>query len=252
MGLQVDENPMTGLGFHRDPLRELRRIAAQLGLSGVESSPPAAPCLNDDAVAMIAAGDVTDSAAHAEMIRHLSECSDCRKRLATVAHLLDDSEIAAEIDQLGDPQERGRFGRRRIYQISAAAMLAVAAVAILLVRPESFSSRDAVSPNAVQMSREEAVSTVAAPRILSPATVASSTDSLRWTGVPQADLYRIRIWNRDGEIVWATDTRDTTLPMPAELAREGGTYLWEVKARTGWDRWVTSDFLEFTVRSNTH
>lgn len=242
---------MTGFGFYRDRLRELRGIAAQLGLSDVESSPLAAPCLDDDAVAMIAAGDVIDPA-YSEAIRHLGGCSYCRQRLATIAHLLDDSEIAAEIDQLADPQERGRFGRRRLYQISAAAMLTAAAVAMLLVRPESFSFRDAVSPNAVQTSREEAVSTVAAPRILSPATVAGSADSLRWTGVPQADLYRIRIWNREGDVVWATDTRSTALPIPRELAHDGGTYLWEVKARTGWDRWVTSDFLEFTIHSNTH
>ena len=252
MGLQADENPMTGFGFYRDRLRELRGIAAQLGLSDVESSPLAAPCLDDDAVAAIVDGDVIEPNALREAIAHLGDCHDCRNRLAAVVHLLDDSEIAAEIDLLDQRQPTVRFGRRRFYQVSAVAMPAAAAVAMLLVRPESFSFRDAVSPNAVQTSREEAVSTVAAPRILSPATVAGSADSLRWTGVPQADLYRIRIWNREGDVVWATDTRSTALPIPRELAHDGGTYLWEVKARTGWDRWVTSDFLEFTIHSNTH
>jgi len=252
MGLQVDENPMTGFGFHRDRLRELRRIAAQLGLSDVTSSPPhAGLCLDDDAIATIVDGDVIEPNALHEAIAHLSECHDCRNRLAAVARLLDDSEIAAEIDQLEQPRLKAGIGRRRLYPIATAGMIAAAAVAILLVRPETFRSRSGVSPAAVRMSREDAVSTTAAPRILSPVTVAGPADSLRWTSVAEADLYRIRVWNREGDVVWATDTRSTTLPIPPELTRDGGIYLWEVKARTGWDRWVTSDFLEFTVRSPT-
>jgi hypothetical protein len=52
-----------------------------------------------------------------------------------------------------------------------------------------------------------------------------------------------------GEVAWSGETRDTVLALPAALARSGQEYLlWDVKARTGWDRWVMSDLVEITLR----
>lgn len=43
---------------------------------------------------------------------------------------------------------------------------------------------------------------------------AAANDSLRWTSVPGAELYRVQVWDREGNIVLAQDARDTTLARP--------------------------------------
>ena len=203
-------------------------------------------CLDDDTIALIAGGEGMAPSAKSDAIAHLSECEECRGRLAAVAHLLSDPAVASEVDQLDPPLGRAATGRRR-YWIAAATVTAAAAVAVVMLGPDKFPGRSALTRDAVQISRDLVPSPAAQLRILSPTAIAES-DSLRWTSVAEADLYRIRIWNRDGAVVWSGDTRDTALPLPQQLLRSGGSYLWEVKARTGWDRWVTSDFLELDVR----
>ena len=68
-------------------------------------------------------------------------------------------------------------------------------------------------------------------------------------GVPRADMYRVTVWDRSGTVVWDGETRDTVLPLPPALTRvDRGAWLWVVDARTGWDRWVSSELHEFTIR----
>ena len=96
--------------------------------------------------------------------------------------------------------------------------------------------------------RERTLTTAAAPRIVGPLGPVASADSLRWTSVVGADLYRLTFWRPDGSVVWEGQTRDTVLALPAELARSGErTLLWDVKARTGWDRWVVSELVELRL-----
>jgi hypothetical protein len=76
----------------------------------------------------------------------------------------------------------------------------------------------------------------------------TSADSLRWTSVPRADLYRVTFWRADGTVVWQADIRDTVHALPLEITASGErSLLWEVQARTGWDRWVFSDIAELTL-----
>jgi hypothetical protein len=229
----------------------LRRIVALLRNAPSSSSAHSDTHLDDDVIETLLEGNGIESSKRHDAIAHLSDCPICRSRLAAVSQLLDDAEIVSEIDQLDQPPAKPGFGRRRLYRIVPAMIAAAAAVTIIVAAPGRIRGRNAAPANTASVSREGIVAASAAPRILSPVTVAAAGDSLRWTSVPQADLYRIRIWNADGTVVWAEDTRDTTLPLPPQLARSGGPYLWEIKARTGWDRWVTSDFLEFTIHSDT-
>lgn len=230
----------------------LRRIISQLKNAGAGSTAPSDAHLDDDVIAMLPEDDDLGATTRHDAIAHLSSCSVCRSRLAGVSLLLDDAAVTAEINQLDQPAATKVARRRRLYGVVPAVIAAAAVIAVLIAGPGTFRARNSVASNTVPVSREGVAAAPAAPRILSPVTIAAAGDSLRWTSVPQADLYRIRIWNSDGTVVWAGDTRDTALPMPTQIMSSGGSYLWEIKARTGWDRWVTSDFLEFTVRSNTH
>jgi hypothetical protein len=203
--------------------------------------------LDDDVIAAIVDGMDRDS--HREALTHLSGCSECRARLVAVANLIDDSLIAEEIEKL-EPSVKHRAVRRwtPAYWGAAATLAAAAVVTIVLAGPDQLGSRAKASRVDSETRREGTVTTTAPPRILSPAAIGPD-DSLRWTSVTGADLYRVQVWDREGNVVLATDTRDTALAFPRPLASKGGSYLWEVKARTGWDRWVSSDFLELTVRA---
>lgn len=206
-------------------------------------------CLSDDDIAAVVDG--VDPTMHVGAIAHLSECADCRSRLAAVASLLDDRVVSAEIEALEGKNDVIARNRLSLSSIGGIGALAAASLAIVLLGParmRSTSNSTAAAP--VEMRREGTMTTTAPPRVLSSAAL-NVEDSLRWTTVPGADLYRVQIWNREGTVVWSTDTRDTTLSLPLEMTKSGGSYLWEVKARTGWDRWVTSDFVELTIRSQS-
>jgi hypothetical protein len=202
--------------------------------------------LDDDTIAAVVDGVNPDS--HREAITHLSECMECRSRLAAVVNLLEDDSVRAEVEGL-EPAVKWTTARRwSSAQWGAIATLAAAAgLAIVLLGPDKINVGAKGSVVVSEAHREGTVTTTAPPRILSPAAIGAD-DSLRWTTVPGADLYRVQVWDHEGNVVLTTDTRDTTLVLPAQLIRAGGSYLWEVKARTGWDRWVSSEFLEFTVR----
>jgi len=199
------------------------------------------PHLDDDAIAAIVDGLDRDS--HHEAIAHFSDCSECRARLAAVVNLLDDPLVAAEIDNLD-----ARPTRRRpaAYWTAGATLAAAAAITIIFVGPNKLNRRADRTVAPSETRREATVTTTAPPRILSPSAI-TTNDSLRWTSVPGADLYRVQVWDREGNVVASEDTRDTLLALPPKVARGGGSYLWEVKARTGWDRWVSSDFLDLTI-----
>jgi len=228
-------------GSCRERVRETREVAAAM-----HSLPGAAPgndCLDDETIAEQAEGTREDDQ---EALAHLAGCSSCRARLAGVVRLIDDATIRSAIGALQRPP---RFTLHRPSRRAAVSvgLIAAAAVIVLLGPLRSRVDTSGIASKGDSL-RDPAITTTAAPRILSPTSMANASDSLRWTIVPHADLYRIRVWNAEGLVVWTTDTRDTAVQLPAVL-RPATLYLWEVRARTGWDRWVSSDLAELTLRS---
>jgi hypothetical protein len=194
--------------------------------------------LDHSAIAAIAGGN---SVAPADL-DHLSKCETCRRSVSAVAHILSDPDVAAEITRL-DPSP----ARRSTWAIrSAGAIAAVAAVAALAIGVERTQKQQPLSEAAPAM-REGVITSSAPPRIVSPVGTSGAGTRLVWTATPDADLYRVRVWTPEGKVAFTSETQDTTLLLPAELQHAGAVYLWEVSARTGWDRWVASDFVQFTV-----
>lgn len=193
--------------------------------------------VSDDTIALLADGET--SKVTAEEIVHVANCAECRSRLSTLAETLEDDSVKSELLAL-EPMVSQRRSSRTILPY-AGGLAAAAAAAIVLLGPMRTRSTEPIH-------RETAITTTAAPRILSPARLSLPADSLRWTSLPQADLYRVRVWDTEGTVVSTVDTRDTTIAVPSEI-RAGVQYMWEIKARTGWDRWVSSDLVELTLRS---
>ena len=71
-----------------------------------------------------------------------------------------------------------------------------------------------------------------------------------WTSVPHAERYRLTLFDATGKVVWESQASDTvaTLPTTIELT-PSASYFWRVEAQTGWNRWVKSDLVEFSVSS---
>ena len=174
---------------------------------------------------------------------HAAECDECRAELIESASLL-----------------RTQPQVHRWYVPAGAVAAAAAAVLLLIwVRPAS-------TPTGTTGYREPAVTTTVAPVVVAPrgvvgpAPVNVPAGALRgvtagarlfvWTAVPRADRYRLALFDEAGSVVWETQTADTAAPLPASLRlRMGATYLWKVEAQTGWNRWVASDLVEFSVGS---
>lgn len=203
--------------------------------------------LDDDRIAIIIDG--IEAGADPDAFAHVTDCAECRRRLAAVARLVDDPLIASEIDALEPAPKRALPSRSRKPIFVFAGLAAAAAATVVLLNPMRVSAPRGESAVDSSIHREAAITAAAAPQIISQGIITS--DSLRWTGVAQADLYRVRIWDRAGNVVWTTETRDTVLAIPLQLVHKNGSYLLDVKARTGWDRWVSSSFAEFEIQSST-
>lgn len=229
-----------GCASCRRNVAELREL-----LDVVRSSPPErpseTPCLDDVDIARLVDGSTAELDGAA--MRHLASCTRCRAQLASSAQVLEDPLVAAEVERLGAP----RVPRRSVFAIAGG--LAAATIAGFVLWPDAGVEREAAITIDSAAYRERTLTTTAAPRILGPFDAATMADSLRWSSVPGADLYRITFWRSDGSVAWTGEARDTVLPLPADLTSAGSeSLLWDVKARTGWDRWVASDLVEFSAR----
>lgn len=212
-------------------------IRESIGSLHAGSRDPGTDHVSDDAIALLADGDTARLGD--EDLAHVADCASCRARLVMLSQALDDDIVQAELRSLEPRLALNRSSRIPLRYVSGLA--AAAAAAIVLLGP--------VRERTTQPThREAAITTTAAPRIMSPTELSSPADSLRWTTLAQADLYRVRVWDSEGTLVWTADTRDTTIAIPADI-RPGVQYLWELKARTGWDRWVASDLSALTLRS---
>ena len=122
----------------------------------------------------------------------------------------------------------------------------LAAAASLLLAVNVLRQRT-VAPDAERL-RHATIEVAAAPRLLGPAGAIAHVDTLRWTALPGADRYRVTVFDENGAVAWESESADTFAVVPAvATAQWRGRHGWRVKARTSFDRWVDSDFGEFTV-----
>lgn len=197
-------------------------------------------CLDDASIAAVVEGRAFDGRDKA--LAHVSECAFCRYRVAAIARVAMHPEIKKEIETL-EPARHSITNPRVGWKFFATAGLAAAAAVAILIEPTG-TLRERFTPSG-EVHREAAITTTESPRIVSP-TGTTAARVLQWTSVPEADMYRVRIWSQNGDVIWSSETRDTVVAIPTAV-QPGVSYLWEVNARTGWDRWTSSEFVEFTI-----
>ncbi len=225
----------------------MREIASLLQ-SPADGALETKDCFDELTVADILDNGV-DFTQHPELILHLSACSRCRDQVTSVARALRHPSVAAEIDHAAFPSEL-RVTRSWRF-VGLGALTAVAAAAAFMVAGPlagKRASRPLVSVTNAQTHREPGMTTTTAPSLIAPIGALAAADTFRWTSVPRADRYRLTVFDRDGIVVWEADVGDTAIAWPDSIpGRRGTTYLWKVEARTGWDRWVASEMVEFSL-----
>lgn len=83
---------------------------------------------------------------------------------------------------------------------------------------------------------------------LGPLGSVASVSSFVWKGVVGADRYRVTLFDTRGDVLYETETPDTTMVLPDSVRLGiGQPFLWKVGARTGWDRWTVSELVQFTI-----
>ncbi len=155
---------------------------------------------------------------------HLTECDVCCTELIEVARVF-----------------RTRPRPMRWFVPASAA----AAILLFLVW-----SRPVTEPAGLSGYREPAVTTTVAPVAVAPRGVSAVVHQLVWTTVPGADRYRLTLFDATGTVVWETQTSDTVTLLPDSIhVRPGASYLWKVEAQTGWNRWLGSELVQFSLGS---
>lgn len=78
--------------------------------------------------------------------------------------------------------------------------------------------------------------------------VGHQPDKFEWTAVPEADHYAIGLWNEVDRLLWRQDgISGTSVPRPAELDLDEGTYFWLVSGLRNGQEIAKSGLAAFVV-----
>jgi hypothetical protein len=163
-------------------------------------------------------------AARAKLEAHIIDCESCRREIRDVDGI-----------RRSAPASRSRV----LLPLGA---LAAAAVALIVLLP----AREVFTPEGTH--RDPAVTATVAPKAIEPLGGVSAVKRMTWSSVPEANRYRVRIFDAQGAVIWEAEQADTTVGMPAGVRLvPGEKYFWSVSAKTGWGRSVESPLTEFVI-----
>lgn len=212
-----------------------RRLDRLRGYFHTGETPIATPhCLDAGTIAALADGTLAADARPA-VLQHLAGCAFCRRAVASVADAVSgEGPVTHEIAVVEG--RGGRWWRSRTFRIGAP--LAAAAVVLVVL---STRMNQGTAPH-------RATGQGGAPMLIAPRGTVVSAQRLQWSNVPGANRYRVTLFSAQGRVLYETEVGDTVLAVPDSVQFVSGQpYLWKVEARTGWDRWLTSDLVDFTI-----
>ena len=215
-------------------MSDFDRLDRLRGLFHTRETPIAKPeCLDEHTVAALADGAL-DAKTRGRALAHVATCALCRRAIASVAEALADGSITHEIEIVEGRRRRGRP------LVRIAVPLAAAATVLVLL----WSPADDRSPG----HRGPPPPPATTPILRSPVGAVSAAKELRWSHVAGADRYRVTVFDATGGVVFAADVSDTVVAFPDSIVLVPDvSYLWKVDARTGFDRWATSELTEFRI-----
>ena len=181
--------------------------------------------LDEGAVSRYADGAI-EVGERARIESHLADCSLCREELGEVGRIV------------------ATRPRRRQRVWLAPAMAAAAALVIVALRAIP-------GPGVPSVTRDPALTETLGPAALGPRGPVGVLDSLRWTAVSGATHYRVTLFAPDGRVLWEAVQQDTVAAVPDSVSvAPDATHYWQVKAETGFGRWVESELVPFTLSAS--
>ena len=157
--------------------------------------------------------------------------------VASLARVLADPHVTRELTALEAPPGP-RWRRFALPAVAAAAILA------LVLGPLDLRQKPA------DLHRAPTITNGSLPSAVTPQGPVAGVAELRWTPVEGADRYRVTLFDAEGRVVYEVEPVAAVAPLPdsVQLA-PGRRYLWKVEARVGFDRWVGSDLVGFSLVS---
>lgn len=200
-------------------------------------------CLDEADLAAWADGRL-DPETRAGTLSHLVGCSRCRRAVASLVETLRSERVASAVREL----EEGGVGKpgpgpRRAYRVGAV-VAAVAAVlaGVLFLGPTDLEIEE------TPPYREGPPGPTSVPQAIAPLGELEAVEVFTWSPVGGADRYRLSVFDDEGTVVWEAETEEARLAPPETLEFEAGAqFFWKVAARVGWDHWVGSELVTFTI-----
>ncbi|HJR35433.1 MAG TPA: hypothetical protein VJ817_10820 [Gemmatimonadales bacterium] len=201
----------------------------------LDGDAPSPDCLDDDALGALAEG-TPDPSVRSAALAHLGSCARCRATLASLARALADPNVAREVSVL-EAAPRPRWHR---FVLPAAA----AAATLLFLGPLDLRQKPA------DLHRSPTITNGSLPSAVTPQGAVAEVAELRWTPVEGADRYRVTVFDSEGRVVYEVEPVAAVAQFPDSVElTPGRRYLWKVEARVGFDRWVASDLVGFSLVS---
>jgi len=192
-------------------------------------------CLDPDTLGALADGSLDDPH-RVSVLPHLASCARCRAAVASIARLLADPAVARE---LAPGRVRAPAGRWLPWTVP----LAAAALLVVVLGPLGVSRR---APGGLH--RATTLEAGSIPEAVHPVGDVTAARELQWQPVTGADRYRVTIFAPTGEVVYAVEGAETATVLPDSVALVSDqAYLWKVEARVGFDRWVSSPLVPFSL-----
>lgn len=132
----------------------------------------------------------------------------------------------------------------RAWVLSRALMLALAASAAGACATPSIAKESVVETGEAQAQEPKVIQHQVPRRDF----VGHQPDKFEWTAVPEADHYAIGLWNEVDRLLWRQDgISGTSVPRPAELDLDEGTYFWLVSGLRNGQEIAKSGLAAFVV-----
>jgi hypothetical protein len=216
----------------RDSARALRETAS---LASRSETPE---CLDEETIVDFAEGRLP-YARRPAVVAHLAGCARCRDALVGTSRLLADTTVVTA------PATERRWSRW-----SVPIGIAAAAAILLVVRSQTVDrvdTSDQVRGGAAPVPGD-VDTTRAGPLPIQPRASVERVDRLVWSSVPGALRYRVRLYDDQSAVRWSIETEDTLAVLPDSVRLSPQlTYFWKAEAQMDWQRWVSSDLVEFRI-----
>ena len=228
---------ISGCPLCQNEVARLREAARELrDDQTVESLQPTPECLDELTMADLLDGQLY-AAARGKAVGPLASCAHCRRELSAISALSHETQGAR-------PTERGR-ARRLSWRWTMPIGAVAAAILMMVVWPRLQEER---APRPTLREAIPGAQTSGAPTPIAPLKNVERVDRLVWSSVPHAMRYRVTVYEPDGTVRWATESRDTSVAITAAASvATGATYFWHVEAETVPERWIASELVDFRV-----